>query len=514
MSAPRPIAVLIAALGGEGGGVLTDWIINAATASDLIVQSTSIPGLAQRTGATTYYIEIFPVPAANLDRRPVMALYPTPGAIDLMVATELIEAGRAIENGFVSPDRTTLIASTHRIYAIGEKSAMADGRYDGNRVRAAADALAQRPILGDLAAIASRESTAINSVILGVVAASGVLPIEAARFEEAIRAGGIAVEANLRGFAAGIAEAEGRGDAVVDGAAAPSDGRALPPSLATICAGFPLDVRDVAELGVARLIDYQDARYAGEYLDRVRRLLDRDDAAHGHRLSREAARHLALWMSYEDVIRVADLKTRATRFAEVRKEVEAKADEPVRMTEFLKPSVEEIAAVLPAAWGRALLAWAERHGGTARWQRSMRVRTDRIGGFLSLWLVGRLRFIRRRSLRFGEEEAAINDWLETIIAAAGRDYDLAFEIAECAQLLKGYGDTHRRGRENYAAVMDRVIRPALAADATAGAADAVAAARQAALADPEGFEMEKVLAAADADEQAPEIIINQGGQAA
>ena len=38
----------------------------------------------------------------------------------------------------------------------------------------------------------------------------------------------------------------------------------------------------------------------------------------------ELARHLALWMSYEDTVRVAELKTRDTRFARVRAELGSK----------------------------------------------------------------------------------------------------------------------------------------------------------------------------------------------
>ena len=60
MAGARPITVLIAALGGEGGGVLASWLNRSATAQGLFVQSTSIPGVAQRTGATTYYAEIVP----------------------------------------------------------------------------------------------------------------------------------------------------------------------------------------------------------------------------------------------------------------------------------------------------------------------------------------------------------------------------------------------------------------------------------------------------------------------
>jgi indolepyruvate ferredoxin oxidoreductase beta subunit len=106
MSTTRPITLLIAALGGEGGGVLTDWIVAAAAEQGLTVQSTSIPGVAQRTGATSYYVEIMPVRAAELGGRlPVLALTPGIGDIDLMVASELLEAGRAVAGGFVTKDR-------------------------------------------------------------------------------------------------------------------------------------------------------------------------------------------------------------------------------------------------------------------------------------------------------------------------------------------------------------------------------------------------------------------------
>ena len=99
------------------------------------MQSTSIPGVAQRTGATTYYLEVHPRAGGT---EPVMTLTPGPGDIDVMVASELLEAGRAMENGFISPERTTLIASTHRIYAVAEKAAMADGRYPADKVIEAA----------------------------------------------------------------------------------------------------------------------------------------------------------------------------------------------------------------------------------------------------------------------------------------------------------------------------------------------------------------------------------------
>src|SRR3954466_8768090 len=129
MSLPdRPFSILIAALGGEGGGVLANWIVAAAEFLDFPVQSTSIPGVAQRTGATTYYIEILPASQRELaGRRPVAPFIPGGGDIDLQVAGELRGRARAVAAGFVTPDLTLTVASTSRFYVIGEKIAMGDG---------------------------------------------------------------------------------------------------------------------------------------------------------------------------------------------------------------------------------------------------------------------------------------------------------------------------------------------------------------------------------------------------
>ena len=89
-------SILIAALGGEGGGVLANWITSALWNAGYYAQGTSIPGVAQRTGATTYYIEYCRIPLSELGgRRPVLALNPVPGRVDVMIASELIEAARA-----------------------------------------------------------------------------------------------------------------------------------------------------------------------------------------------------------------------------------------------------------------------------------------------------------------------------------------------------------------------------------------------------------------------------------
>jgi indolepyruvate ferredoxin oxidoreductase beta subunit len=500
----EPVSVLIGALGGEGGGVLTDWIVAAAGLERFPVQSTSIPGVAQRTGATTYYLEIFPVRRDSLNGdEPVLALYAAPGRVDVAVMSELVEAGRAMENGMVTPERTHLIASTHRVFAIAEKSAMADGRFDAGSVQEAAAKLARRVTLFDMAAVALECGSVINAVLLGAIAASEALPISRESFERAIREGGVAVESNLRGFKAGFERAV-RAMTVAGDKPAPSGpaperrGPKLPAEFAErLESGFPASTREVLREGTARLIDFQDEDYALEYLERLASMLKVDDPqggrARGHALTRETGRHLALWMSYEDAIRVAQLKTRPARMARVRADLGAKPGEPMMIREFLDPGLEEIAAILPRPLARVLLALARRYPRLKRWRRPMAVRTDTVLGFFQLWLLARLRRIRRWSHRFAEEQALIGRWLSAVRAAAEQDYELGLETVQCARLIKGYGDTYDRGRGNFLRIYDKLLAPALSGGAWPPA-DSIRRVREAALADPEGKSLERALA--------------------
>src|SRR5579862_1179209 len=91
-AAPKIITVAILAMGGEGGGVLADWIVDLAEHCGYSAQTTSVPGVAQRTGSTVYYVELFPVAAAQAaGKEPVLALMPIPGEVDIVLASELME---------------------------------------------------------------------------------------------------------------------------------------------------------------------------------------------------------------------------------------------------------------------------------------------------------------------------------------------------------------------------------------------------------------------------------------
>src|ERR1700738_4409059 len=145
----RPIAIAVLAMGGQGGGVLVDWITALAESQGYLAKSTSVPGVAKRTGPTIYYVETIAPDGSG--RHPILSLMPVPGEVDIVIGAELMEAGRAIQRGLVSPDRTTLIASSNRVYSMTEKTVTGDGRVDSAALIQAAGVEAKTFLHGDFA---------------------------------------------------------------------------------------------------------------------------------------------------------------------------------------------------------------------------------------------------------------------------------------------------------------------------------------------------------------------------
>ena len=350
----KPISIAILAMGGQGGGTLSNWIVRVAERADHAVQLTSVPGVAQRTGATVYYIEIFPgADSKPEDRAPIMALMPVPGDVDIVIAGELIEAGRAMVRGLVTPDQTTLITSTHRDYALSERSSLGDGRVDADKVLAACQSGAQQFIGFDMAKAAAETNSVISSVLLGALSGTAVLPFAREQYREAIEESGIAVESNLRGFDAGSESATQKAIEQHQGSSEPGGHTGIQELLERVDKDFSEKTHTIIKAAVRRLYDYQDLHYAREFLEQMKSVHDIDDG--NYKLTNEVGRYLALWMSYEDSIRVADLKTRASRFARFRREVGATPEQIVNVSEFMHPRVEEMCDVMPARLGRFAL---------------------------------------------------------------------------------------------------------------------------------------------------------------
>jgi indolepyruvate ferredoxin oxidoreductase beta subunit len=493
----HPITIAILAMGGQGGGVLVDWIVDLAEHNDYVAQATSVAGVAQRTGATIYYIELFAQRHVLAHGgAPVLALMPVPGEVDIVLASELMEAGRAMQRGLVTQERTTLITSSHRDYATLEKVVPGNGIADTAAVLQSGHQHALRFLHDDMQTLAKQNGSVLSASLFGALAGSRELPFDDAAFEATIRRGGVGVEASLRACRAGMEAVRKpvRLDALADPMATaprPLPARAasadVEPLRARIEREFPVQSHAMLGAGLQRVMEYQDIAYGTEYLDRMAALhghaLTCGGADQGHAATVEAARWIAVAMAYDDVIRVADLKTRAERSRRVREEVGAGVDEVVGTVEFFHPRLEEIYAMLPAG----LVRWIEsvpmvRSFVANRVGKGQRLRPHTLRGQLMLQGLSSMRRWRRRSQRHATETAHIEHWLDEVKALMKSDYPLALELISCRRLVKGYSDTHARGSSKF----DRLLHAAGLLKGRPDAASDLAALRVAAQADPQG----------------------------
>jgi len=498
----RPITIAIMAMGGQGGGVLVDWIVDLAENNGYLAQSTSVPGVAQRTGATIYYVEL--MARAHAEQRgaqPVFALMPVPGEVDIVIAAELMEAGRAIQRGLVSRERTTLIASTHRDFGTLEKVVPGNGIADTAAVLEAGTGYAQRFLHDDMQQLARREGSVISAALFGALAGSGELPFTDDAFRDTIRRAGVGAEPSLRAWQAGCTAIRepirtAAEQSPLPGEPAPLPARAASPEVERlrerVVAEFPAATHPMLSAGLQRVLEYQDLAYGTEYLDRVARVHRTATAfggeAHGHLATIEAARWVAVAMAYDDIIRVADLKSRGERFARIRREVGAGDAEVVGATEYFHPRLEEVASLLPVSLAQGLehspklSAWIE-----GKLSKGRRVRSHTITGQLMLHALSSLRFMRRSSLRHQREQQHLETWLKQVEQAFAHDYRFAVEVIRARRAIKGYSDTHARGMSRF----DRLMRAAGQLQGRPDAADALASLLAASLADAQGSALER-----------------------
>jgi indolepyruvate ferredoxin oxidoreductase, beta subunit len=290
-----------------------------------------------------------------------------------------------------------------------------------------------------------------------------VLPITREACRAAITHAGVAVEANLAGFEAGATAASAPRQ-VAEEKAAPGFSPA-PAKLAAAVGEFPAAIRPMVGHGLARLVDYQSVRYGRRYLERLRTVVALDDAD-DRRLSLAVARRLAAWMSYEDVIRVAQLKTRPGRLARIRSEAGAPDAAPFMVQDFLKPGREEFEGLIPRFLAPLMPRASNRASGRGL---AMRLNVASPGGYLAFRVLASLRPWRRASIQYKREQAAIERWLSAVAVAVPHGYELARDTANAAVWARGYGAVRARGLKRLE-ILFNDWEPRLDADAEAVAA--------------------------------------------
>lgn len=459
-----PIKIALLAVGGDGGGVLTSWITQLAEDNGYWAQYTYVAGVAQRTGATVYYLELFPLAALEGEQNaPVLAQMPAPQDVDILMATELMEAGRAVQRGFVSK-KTTMIFSTNRNLAIGEKEVAGDGILDGNRVFEMTKKYAKQSLFGNLKLMATKHNSVISSSLFGALAASGALPFKKEAYQAVIQSGGKGIKQSLNAFDEGYQYIKDfiKQPKPYQPDLAPASFQDMPESsslislnrfISDIKQDLPEHVHSIVWKGVNHLIDFQGIDYAKDYLAHVKKIAALDSQEKNYLLTQQVARYLATAMAYDDIIFVSDEKTRKARKVSVYKQVGANEDDIVNTLDFLRPGYEELVGMMPVKMGKRFVnseKWRQRYDKYLSQDR--RLYSTGFWGFISLYIVGGLRGWRLKTLRHHDEMENIQGWLTRIQQAAANHYALAVALARSYRLKKGYSDTYQRGQSKFAMI--------------------------------------------------------------
>ncbi len=475
------IKVLIPAVGGQGGGVLTEWVVQAFFLEDFDAQGISLPGLSQRGGSTVYYLEAHPKPESE-DKSIIFAQFPVPGEIDIILAQEFLELGRALELGYGS-DKTTIVTSTHRIYSTLEKMPIGSGIYSDENLRKLAAGFSSKFIeinALELSKANGMDELAVNAILLGALSASGAVPIEKRSFIRSIEMVGVAVNASLKAFEVGWEYAHSNYDPHIDLSAKWSsfveervnklEDKYKEDYLARVSnieSEYPENLKEILAESVYRLIDYQDINYADKYLNEVNsiKILDAETKGTNYLLTELFAKNLALLMSYEDGIRVAELKIKSDRFKRIREEMRVKDDQVFHVVDYLKPDAEEIYGLLPNILVAPVLSFTQSRLFKKIWWRKKPLTmgqtpvTNSFSGYLRLWMLTKIKFLRPYSFRYKKEYKLIKAYREAINKYASYDYKVACLVAKSAQVVKGYGKVRRRTMDAFYRFVDNIISP-------------------------------------------------------
>jgi indolepyruvate ferredoxin oxidoreductase beta subunit len=397
--------------------------------------------------------------------------------------------------GFVTPDKTTLIGSTHRALAVSEKTVPGDGIADSAEVRAAAEIAAKSLLLLDLEQIATQTNSVISASLFGALCASGALPFKRQAFEEAVRSSGKGVRASIQAFELAINTIQSPEVKITASTELKVNHQPTGPvkllnawsQLRREIDLMPIQVQGMVLLGLKKIVDFQNIKYGNEYINKIKEIISKDSKKADFEFSREAAKYLANAMSYDDLIRVADLKTRQSRMDRIN--IEMKVDKAMRLklTEYFHPRAEEVVGLFPKNIGKWFEESAKRMKLLNRLvNKGRRLKSTSLPAFFVLFSLGGLRSYRTRTWRHEVERIHREAWLEVAFAYLPKKYNLAVEIIKCRRLIKGYSDTHARGLSKF----DRVLYGAKLVADRDDAAKWVDRLRNAALADENGEDLE------------------------
>ena len=210
--------------------------------------------------------------------------------------------------------------------------------------------------------------------------------------------------------------------------------------------GLPESVVPVASDAIHVLTEYQGADYAKLYVERLKRFVGKRGVSEA--MLGDIARLMAMRMSYEDAVRIAQLKLL---------ELEAYPDTP-RADDVRKLRLDEMVEALPTVVAEPLLDVLGRIG-WVRKRVSIRFSTANRFSIRRLKIEASLKRWRRYSIRYSRERLWVERWLHMIDRALNRQPAAAATIVETATMVQGYGDAYRYGLADWHAIIDGLAKP-------------------------------------------------------
>lgn len=456
ISADRPRAkrILIGTVGGQGGGVLSDWLVHGLLNAGWRATSIGLLGLSQRAGTVTYYCEAIP----GQGKMPIPSVFAVPGDVDILIGQELLELGRLVFGGFASPT-CSIIGNSARYLTTMEKMPAEGGIYDSSIIaRAVAELAPGRHNVVDaqrLVLEAGLPALTSNALLLGAAIASPAFDLPREPFHEAIRESEVNVKASIAAFDIGYNRMKDgtlprmmvEGQKPIDGAelARQRQGRLsenqrkdydrlLSHAALTYGPGMHLILAEA----LYRLMDYQDTQYAEEFLGRVAKMAKQPGA--DANLVEAYAQHLSNWMTYEDGARVAQLKTRPERFEWIKKDFGIAEGQRFVVTDYLVPDMEQILGGLP----KPIASLIETIGRIFKsdfdtLKFPIQINTNGFWGYSLMRGIAMLKGLRRMSRRYGHEQILLARWEAAIVTNLKKNPQLGTLAADAGRIVKGYG---------------------------------------------------------------------------
>jgi indolepyruvate ferredoxin oxidoreductase len=303
------VPIRLAGIGGTGVVTAAQVLATAAMFDGWQVAGLDQTGLSQKAGPVVSDLIL-------ADREVTTNLVGSGEAATLVAFDQIVGASDPVV-GCCDPKRTRVVVSTERV-PTGSMIGHPERAFPTNEAlaRLTASSVEVRTVdAAGLAAATTGSPAAANILALGVAVQNGSVPVRPESMRAAIELNGVAVHANLAAFEWGravVSHPEVVGDLLERHALATGSTMTvpeLPQSLALRVRSMGVDDPLVERLSLlaADLVDYQNLRWAGRFLDQIERVVAVDGAEEGWRFTAAAADALHALMAYKDEYEVARL---------------------------------------------------------------------------------------------------------------------------------------------------------------------------------------------------------------